>query len=119
MFCVKCGHELPTEHTTNFCPNCGQSIKEENKIARYTSDGKPISQTEDQEGNRSKAPPTVSKANTEAPKAKGIAEPVHYSTKYINQPSSGKGKAIGALVVIVIIVVIYSGCCQLVLSRRT
>lgn len=74
MLCVKCGHEISTEHTINFCPNCGQPIKEENKIARYTTDGKPISQPKSQEGIPSKAPTTDSKINTETPKAKGIAD---------------------------------------------
>ena len=106
MFCGKCGHELPTAHTMNFCPNCGQAIKEENEIPKYTSDGRPIKQTEAQKGIPSKVPTTDSRANTEAPKAKGIAEPVKYHTKYIDQPSSGKGKAIGILVTIVIIAII-------------
>ena len=106
MFCEKCGQELPTAYTTNFCPNCGQAIEEENKMAKYTSDGKPIDQSKGQKDIPSKVPTTDSKANTEASKAKGISEPVKYHTKYIDQPSSGKGKAIGALVVLVIIVVI-------------
>jgi predicted RNA-binding Zn-ribbon protein involved in translation (DUF1610 family) len=39
MFCIGCGHELPAAYTINFCPNCGKAIKEENKIAKYTSVG--------------------------------------------------------------------------------
>ena len=49
MFCVRCGHELPAAYTINYCPNCGQAIKKENIIAKYTSDGKPIRQTKSQE----------------------------------------------------------------------
>ena len=74
MFCVGCGHELPAAYTINFCPNCGQAIKEENKIAKYTSDGKPINQTKDQKIIPSKVA-TTTNASAEAPKAKGIAEP--------------------------------------------
>ena len=107
MFCVKCGNEIPTAYTTNFCPNCGQAINGESKIAKYTSDGRPINQTKGQEDIPSKVPTTDLKANTEAPKASGIAEPVKYDTKYINKPSwSGKDKAIGVLVAIVIIAII-------------
>jgi hypothetical protein len=106
MFCVGCGHELPAAYTTNFCPNCGQAIKEEHKIAKYTSDGNPINQTKDQKSIPSKFPTTDIKVNDEAPKSKGIAEPVNYDTKYIKKPSSGKGTAIGALIVIIIIIVI-------------
>ena len=132
MFCVKCGNELPTAYTTNFCPNCGQAINGESKIAKYTSDGNLVNQTKGQEGVPSKVPTTDSNAmrirqdtskedlrvvekairalkmreNTKAPKASGIAEPIKYDTKYINKPSSGKGKAIGALVAIVIIAII-------------
>jgi len=46
---VKCGNELPSLHTINYCPNCGQQIEKENRITKFTSDGKPINQTEDQE----------------------------------------------------------------------
>jgi predicted RNA-binding Zn-ribbon protein involved in translation (DUF1610 family) len=106
MFCVGCGHEFPAAYTINFCPNCGQAIKEEHKIAKYTSDGKPINQTKDQKSIPSKFPTTDIKVNDEAPKSKGITEPVNYDTKYIKKPSSGKGTAIGALIVIVIIIVI-------------
>ena len=117
MFCVGCGHELPTSYTINFCPNCGQAIKEEHKVAKYTSDGKPINQTKDQKSAPPKVPTTDAKANAEAPKSKGIAEPVNYDTKYINKPSSGRGTAVGALIVIIIISNC-SGSCQLVSSTR-
>ena len=66
MFCAGCGHELPAAYTINFCPNCGQAIKEEHKIAKYTSDGKPINLAKDQKSNPSKLPATDKKANTEA-----------------------------------------------------
>jgi hypothetical protein len=104
MFCEKCGHELPTSYTINFCPNCGHAVKEENKIAKYTSDGKPINQNKVQKGIPSEVPTTDS--NTEAQKVKGIAEPIKYDTKFINKPSSGHGKAIGTLIAIVIVVII-------------
>lgn len=107
MFCVGCGHELPAAYTINFCPNCGRAIKEENKIAKYTSDGKPVTRTKDQKSIPSKVATTNTNANPKAAKTKGIAEPVNYDPKYIkHRPSSGKGAAIGALIVIVIIVVI-------------
>lgn len=102
MFCVKCGNELPTSYTINFCPNCGQVINEEHKIAKYTSDGKPINQ----KSIPPKVPTTEVKANSESPKAKGIAEPVKYETKFISKASSGKGTAIAASIVIVIIIVV-------------
>jgi hypothetical protein len=101
MFCVGCGHELPAAYTINFCPNCGKAIKEENKIAKYTSVGNPVTQTKGQKGIPSKVPNNDAKTNTVSPKAKGIAEPVNYETKYIKKPSSGKRMAIGALVVII------------------
>jgi hypothetical protein len=63
-----CGHELPTTYTIKFCYNCGQEVKEENKIAEYTRDGNPVYQTNGQEGIPSKVPTTDSKAITEAPK---------------------------------------------------
>lgn len=49
-----------------------------------------------------------SKLDNGMPKAKRIAEPVDYNTKYINKPSlgKGKGKAIGALIVVVLIIAI-------------
>jgi hypothetical protein len=107
MFCAGCGHELSSAYLINFCPNCGQATKEENKIAKYTSDGKPVNQIKGQEGIPSKVPTTDSKAITGGPLASGIAEPVKYGTKYINKPTwSGKEKAIGELVEIVIIIVI-------------
>jgi hypothetical protein len=103
---VKCDNELPTSYTINFCPNCGQAINDEHKIAKYTSDGKPINQTQGQKSIPPKVPTTDAKANAGSPKAKGIAEPIKYDTKFISKPSSGKGTAVAALIVIVIIIVI-------------
>jgi hypothetical protein len=74
---------------------------------KYTSDGKPANQSEGQESISTKAITTTSStsetSDTGTPKEKGIAKPINYNTKYINKPSSGKGKAIGSLIVIIII----------------
>lgn len=109
MFCVNCGNELPSSNTINYCPNCGQQVKGENKIAKYTSDGKPVNEPKVQESIPTSATTTEPKSelsDTGTPKAKGIAKPLNYDTKYISNPGSSKGKAIGALIVIIIIIVI-------------
>jgi hypothetical protein len=43
---ISCKKESPTACAINLCPNCGQAAKEENKIAKYASNEKPINQTE-------------------------------------------------------------------------
>ena len=114
MICVKCGNEFPSLHTINYCPNCGQQIEKENRITKFTSDGKPINQTEGQEDISSKADNIDSEseeAGAVTPKAKGLAKPIKYDTRFINKPSSTRSKAIGALIVIIIISIIIGSSC--------
>jgi hypothetical protein len=105
MFCVNCGNELPTSYTINYCPNCGHQVKEENKIAKYTGDGKPVNQTKGQESISTKASATDPRSDFGTPESKEIAKPIN-SKKYTSKPGSSKGGAVGALIVIIIIIVI-------------
>ena len=42
--CVNCGNKLLSTYKVNYCPNCVHLIKNENRILKYTSDGKPVCQ---------------------------------------------------------------------------
>jgi hypothetical protein len=105
---MNCGNEMLSLYTINYCPNCGQPIKKENRIAKHTIDGKPVNQSKDQESISTKTTDSTSKvSDSGTPKAKEIARPLNYNIKFTTKPSSsGKGKAIGILIVIIIIVAV-------------
>ena len=111
---MNCGNELPSSYTVNYCPNCGHAVKKENRIAKYTSDGRPVNHS--QENTSTKITDLTSiGSNIGAPEESArrlntsdtTTSKIDNTAKHTIKPSSsGKGKAIGALIVIVIIIVI-------------
>jgi predicted RNA-binding Zn-ribbon protein involved in translation (DUF1610 family) len=84
-FCKNCGNELPLSYTVNYCPNCGHLIKKENRIAKYTSDGKPVIQG--QENISTKATDPISKVSNVGAPTKN-ATPLN-SSSHVGKTGSG------------------------------
>lgn len=86
IFCVNCGNKLPSFNTANYCPNCGHLVKNENRILKYTSDGKPVYRDQEQENISAKITEIQSKGSDDGTsKSKEISRPLNASSKVTKQ----------------------------------